>query len=36
MKSSKHLGQSFGMGLLLVVSSLGIVGLMTLQSGALR
>jgi hypothetical protein len=36
MKSSQHLGQSLSMGLLLVVSSIGIVGLVALQSGALR
>jgi hypothetical protein len=36
MKSSKHLGQSLSMGLLLFVSSIGIVGLMAFQSGAFK
>lgn len=36
MKSAKHLGQSLSMGLLLAVSSLGVVSLIAMQSGALR
>lgn len=36
MKRSKHLGQSLALGALLLISSLGLIGLMTMQSGALR
>ena len=34
--NSPHLGQSVSMGVVLLLASLSIVGLMTLQSGVLR
>jgi hypothetical protein len=36
MKSSNHLGQSLSLAGLLLVVSIGIIGLMTLQSGGLQ
>lgn len=35
-KTNNHLGQSISMGLLFLVTSIGIIGLITLQSGALK
>jgi hypothetical protein len=36
MKTSKHLGQSVSMFLLLALSSVGVIGIIAMQSGALR
>jgi hypothetical protein len=36
MKTSKHLGQSVSMVILLALTSVGVIGIIAMQSGALR
>lgn len=36
MNNTPHLGQSISMGVVLFIASFSIIGLMALQSGALR
>jgi hypothetical protein len=36
MKTAKHLGQSFSLVALMALASVGVIGLMVMQSGAMQ